>query len=214
MEKVIKKIEDIENPIDNIFKDNVDKKKRSIGLIHRAYLTQIKNSRKYLASTKTKSEVRGGGKKPWKQKGTGNARAGSSRSPLWKGGGVSFGPKPRTVNKKINKKERRLAVLSALYLKKQQFIFVEDSSFKSTESMKTKSITKLLVDLGLKNTEKILFILTKPNKQFWLASRNLKNVEVTTANCLNIKQLLSTNHIILSNDSLDSINSTYGKQYA
>ena len=214
MEKVIKKIEDIENPIDNIFKDNVDKKKRSIGLIHRAYLTQIKNSRKYLASTKTKSEVRGGGKKPWKQKGTGNARAGSSRSPLWKGGGVSFGPKTRTVNKKINKKERRLAVLSALYLKKQQFIFVEDSSFKSTESMKTKSITKLLVDLGLKNTEKILFILTKPNKQFWLASRNLKNVEVTTANCLNIKQLLSTNHIILSNDSLDSINSTYGKQYA
>jgi ribosomal protein L4 len=80
--------------------------------------------------------------------------------------------------------------------------------------MKTKSITKLLFDLGLKNTEKILFILTKPNKQFWLASRNLKNVEVTTANCLNIKQLLSTNHIILSNDSLDSINSTYGKQYA
>jgi|TARA_Y100000813_G_C24082384_1_gene314059 large subunit ribosomal protein L4 len=214
MEKIVKKIEDIENPIDNIFKDNVDKKKRSIGLIHRAYLTQIKNSRKYLASTKTKSEVRGGGKKPWKQKGTGNARAGSSRSPLWKGGGVSFGPKPRTVNKKINKKERRLAVLSALYLKKQQFIFVDDSSFKTNENVKTKTVTKLLSDLGLKNNEKILFILTEPNKQFWLASRNLKNVEVTAANCLNIKQLLSTNHIILSNASLDSINSTYGKQYA
>jgi large subunit ribosomal protein L4 len=214
MEKIVKKIEDIENPIDNIFKDNVDKKKRSIGLIHRAYLTQVKNSRKYLASTKTKSEVRGGGKKPWKQKGTGNARAGSSRSPLWKGGGVSFGPKPRTVNKKINKKERRLAVLSALYLKKQQFIFVDDSSFKTNENVKTKTVTKLLSDLGLKNNEKILFILTEPNKQFWLASRNLKNVEVTAANCLNIKQLLSTNHIILSNASLDSINSTYGKQYA
>ena len=214
MEKIVKKIEDIENPIDNIFKDNVDKKKRSIGLIHRAYLTQIKNSRKYLASTKTKSEVRGGGKKPWKQKETGNARAGSSRSPLWKGGGVSFGPKPRTVNKKINKKERRLAVLSALYLKKQQFIFVNDSSFKVNDGIKTKTVTKLLADLGLKNTEKILFILTEPNKQFWLASRNLKNVEVTAANCLNIKQLLSTNHIILSNASLDSINSTYGKQYA
>lgn len=214
MEKIVKKIEDIENPIDNIFKDNVDKKKRSIGLIHRAYLTQIKNSRKYLASTKTKSEVRGGGKKPWKQKGTGNARAGSSRSPLWKGGGVSFGPKPRTVSKKINKKERRLAVLSALYLKKQQFIFVNDSSFKTNDGVKTKTVTKLLSDLGLKNNEKILFILTEPNKQFWLASRNLKNVEVTAANCLNIKQLLSTNHIILSNASLDSINSTYGKQYA
>ena len=214
MEKIIKKIEDIENPIDNIFKDNVEKKKRSIGLIHRAYLTQIKNSRKYLASTKTKSEVRGGGKKPWKQKGTGNARAGSSRSPLWKGGGVSFGPKPRTVSKKINKKERRLAVLSALYLKKQQFIFVDDNSFKVNDGIKTKTITKLLSSLGLKNDEKILFILTEPNKQFWLASRNLQNVEVTAANCLNIKQLLSTNHIILSNASLDSINSTYGKQYA
>lgn len=212
MEKIIKKTEDIENPINNIFTDNVEKKKRSIGLIHRAYLTQIKNSRKYLASTKTKSEIRGGGKKPWKQKGTGNARAGSSRSPLWKGGGVSFGPKPRVVNKKINKKERRLAILSALYLKKQQFIFVDDFSLNA--NIKTKSITKLLTDLGLKNTEKTLFILTKADKQFWLASRNLKNVEVTTANCLNIKQLLSTNHIILSNVSLDSINSTYGKQYA
>ena len=212
MEKSSKNIENIENPIDKLFAKNVEKKKRSIGLIHRAYLTQIKNSRKYLASTKTKSEVRGGGKKPWKQKGTGNARAGSSRSPLWKGGGVSFGPKPRIVAKKINKKERRLAILSALYLKKQQFIFVDDLSLNS--NIKTKTITKLLTDLGLKNNKKTLFILTKPNKQFWLASRNLKNVEVTTANCLNIKQLLSTNHIILSNGSLDSINSTYGKQYA
>ena len=212
MEKIIKNIENIENPVDNIFADNVEKKKRSIGLIHRAYLTQIKNSRKYLASTKTKSEVRGGGKKPWKQKGTGNARAGSSRSPLWKGGGVSFGPKPRVVTKKINKKERRLAILSALYLKKQQFIFVDDLSLNS--NVKTKTVTKLLTDLGLKNNEKTLFILTEPDKQFWLASRNLKNVEVTAANCLNIKQLLSTNHIILSNASLDSIYSTYGKQYA
>jgi large subunit ribosomal protein L4 len=212
MEKIIKNIENIENPVDNIFADNVEKKKRSIGLIHRAYLTQIKNSRKYLASTKTKSEVRGGGKKPWKQKGTGNARAGSSRSPLWKGGGVSFGPKPRVVTKKINKKERRLAILSALYLKKQQFIFVDDLSLNS--NVKTKTVTKLLTDLGLKNNEKTLFILTEPDKQFWLASRNLKNVEVTAANCLNIKQLLSTNHIILSNASLDSINSSYGIQYA
>jgi large subunit ribosomal protein L4 len=212
MEKIIKNIENIENPVDNIFADNVEKKKRSIGLIHRAYLTQIKNSRKYLASTKTKSEIRGGGKKPWKQKGTGNARAGSSRSPLWKGGGVTFGPKPRVVNKKINKKERRLAILSALYLKKQQFIFVDDFSLNTP--IKTKNVTKLLIDLGVKHNEKTLFILTEPNNEFWLASRNLKNVEVTVANCLNIKQLLSTNHIILSNASLDSINSTYGKQYA
>ena len=75
-------------------------------------------------------------------------------------------------------------------------------------------MTKLLKDLGIKNNSKTLFILTKSDNQFWLATRNLKNVEVTVANCLNIRQLLSTNHIILSNASLDSINSTYGKQYA
>ena len=100
-----------------------DRKKKAIGLIHRIYLIQLKNRRKHTASTKTKSEVRGGGRKPWKQKGTGQARAGSTRSPLWTGGGVSFGPKPHLVSKKANKKERRLAILSALYLKKKQFVF-------------------------------------------------------------------------------------------
>ena len=87
----------------NIFLENLENKidkKNAIGLIHRVYLTQLKNARQHLSSTKTKSEVRGGGRKPWKQKGTGNARAGSRRSPLWVGGGVSFGPKPRLVSKK------------------------------------------------------------------------------------------------------------------
>jgi large subunit ribosomal protein L4 len=214
MKQIITDIKDVNTSIDKLFEDNQDKKKKAIGLIHRAYLTQLKNSRKYLASTKTKSEVRGGGKKPWKQKGTGNARAGSSRSPLWKGGGVVFGPKPRTVEKKINKKERRLAILSALYLKKQQFIFVDNNSFTEFSGLKTKTIVNTIKTLGLKPSEKILFILPEPNKDFWLASRNLKNIEVTTSNCLNIKQLLSTNHIILSNVSLDSINAIYGKQYA
>ena len=122
MNSTSQKIENVELQFDKIFSENTDKKKKAIGLIHRVYLTQLKNSRQYLASTKTKSEVRGGGRKPWKQKGTGRARAGSSRSPLWRGGGVSFGPKPRLVSKKVNKKERRLAILSALYLKKQQFL--------------------------------------------------------------------------------------------
>jgi large subunit ribosomal protein L4 len=207
-------VENINLEINKIFSENVEKKKKAIGLIHRAYLTQLKNSRSYLASTKTKSEVRGGGRKPWKQKGTGRARAGSSRSPLFVGGGVTFGPKPRIVSKKINKKERRLAILSALYLKKKQFIFVNEMPFNDANMIKTKNVLKMISDLGLNTNEKILFILTKPNKQFWLASRNLKNVEVTTSNCLNIEQLLKTTHIILSNTSLDSINSIYGKQYA
>jgi len=214
MNSTSQKIENVELQFDKIFSENTDKKKKAIGLIHRVYLTQLKNSRKYLASTKTKSEVRGGGRKPWKQKGTGRARAGSSRSPLWRGGGVSFGPKPRLVSKKVNKKERRLAILSALYLKKQQFIFVNEVALNDVKTVKTKNIVKFISDLGLNLNEKILFILTKPNKEFWLASRNLKNVEVTTSNCLNIEQLLKTTHIILSKPSLDLINSTYGKQYA
>jgi len=204
----------IDDNINKLFSENGEKKKKAIGLIHRVYLTQLKNSRQYLASTKTKSEVRGGGRKPWRQKGTGNARAGSTRSPLWVGGGVTFGPKPRIVSKKINKKERRLAILSALYLKKQQFVFVNETSFNEFDVIKTKNVTKFISDCGLNTSEKILFILTKPNKQFWLAARNLKNIEITTANCLNIEQLLKTNHIILSKASLDSINSIYGKQYA
>jgi large subunit ribosomal protein L4 len=196
---------------DEIFFQNFEKRKETIGLIHRVYLSQLKNSRKYLASTKTKSEVRGGGKKPWRQKGTGNARAGSSRSPLWVGGGVIFGPKPRLVNKKINKKERRLAILSALYLKKQQLTLIEETNFDQFTQIKTKMVLDLITKLGLNLNAKILFVLTKPNKNFWLASRNLKNIEVTSVNCLNLKQLLQTSNIIISNNSLKLINTKYGK---
>jgi len=199
-----------------IFLENFERKKKAIGLIHKVYLAQLKTSRKYTASTKTKSEVRGGGKKPWKQKGTGQARAGSTRSPLWVGGGVIFGPKPRIVTKKINKKEKRLAILSALYLKKQQLLFIEENifdEFNQTNS-KTKKILNFLSTLKIDLTSKILFVLTKPNREFWLATRNLKNVEVTVANCLNLDQLLKTNQIILSNTSLELINLTYGKSYA
>jgi large subunit ribosomal protein L4 len=196
-----------------IFLDNFERKKKAIGLIHKVYLAQLKTSRKYTASTKTKSEVRGGGKKPWRQKGTGNARAGSSRSPLWVGGGVIFGPKPRIVSKKINKKERRLAILSALYLKKQQFKFIEENIFENFSTIKTKILRDFISTLGLNAESKILFILTKPNKNFWLASRNLKNIEVTCATSLNIEQLLKTKNIILSNTGLELINLTYGKSY-
>lgn len=196
-----------------IFLDNSERKKKAIGLIHRAYLTQLKSSRIHTASTKTRSEVRGGGRKPWKQKGTGNARAGSRRSPLFVGGGVSFGPKPRVVSKKINKKERRLAILSALYLKKQQFLFINEDTYTKFDSVKTKNVCQLISTLDLKDDAKILFILEQTNKFFWLSTRNLRNVEVTTAACLNIEQLLNANHIVLSNSGLDLINSTYGKNY-
>jgi len=131
--------------------DDSEKKKKAIGLIHRVYLTQLKNSRKYTASTKTKSEVRGGGRKPWKQKGTGNARAGSTRSPLFVGGGVIFGPKPRIVNKKVNKKEKRLAITTALYLKQQKFVFFKEETVGNLTDIKTKNI------------------LSKPSRTTWLS---------------------------------------------
>ena len=198
-----------------LFLENIESqnKKKAIGLIHRVYLSQLINSRKYLASTKTKSEVRGGGRKPWRQKGTGRARAGSLRSPLFVGGGVIFGPKPRIVNRKINKKERRLALLSALSLKKNQIQLVQENTLTTFDVIKTKEIINLVNSFNFLPTSRILFILAKPNKNFWLSSKNLKNVEVTTASCLNLKQLLNANHIVLSEQSLNIINLTFGKQY-
>jgi large subunit ribosomal protein L4 len=194
--------------------DDSEKKKKAIGLIHRVYLTQLKNSRKYTASTKTKSEVRGGGRKPWKQKGTGNARAGSTRSPLFVGGGVIFGPKPRIVSKKVNKKEKRLAITTALYLKQQKFVFFKEETVNELTGIKTKNILSLLKGLDVSLNSKILFILTKPNRNFWLATRNLKNIEITTVNCLNLKQLLHTNKIILSEQALSLVNLNYEKSNA
>lgn len=198
---------------EKIFLENFERKKKAIGLIHKVYLAHLKNSRKYNAFTKTRAEIRGGGRKPWRQKGTGNARAGSTRSPLRVGGGVIFGPKPRIVNKKINKKERRLAILSAFYLKKQQFLFVDEQIFDNFNEIKTKKILEIIANAKVTPNSKILFVLSKPNKKFWLATRNLRNIQVTTSNHLNIEQLLKTNHIILSNSSLETINSTYGKSY-
>ena len=195
-----------------LFSDDTEKKK-AIGLIHRLYITQLKNAYKHTASTKTKSEVRGGGRKPRPQKGQGYARSGSIRSPLWVGGGVIFGPKPHLVSKKINKKEKRLAILSALYLKKNQWSLINENLFNDFKTYKTKEIVKMLSNLKIKSTERILIVLTKSNPQFWESASNLKNVVITTANCLNVKELLHANHIILSQDSLNIINSNYKKNY-
>jgi large subunit ribosomal protein L4 len=180
-------------------------KKQAIGLIHRVYLNLLKNKRKYLASTKTKSEVRGGGRKPWRQKGTGRARAGSIRSPLWVGGGVIFGPKPRKVYKKINKKEKKLATSLALFFKQKQIVSVPETDFSSISEIKTKTINDYLVKLNIEKNKKILFVLKQPNKFFWLSTRNIKNIEVTTISSLNLIQLLKVDYVILSKESLKLI---------
>ena len=192
--------------------NNLIRDKSLIGLIHRVYLTYLQNKRKYNANTKTKSEVRGGGRKPWRQKGTGNARAGSIRSPLWVGGGVSFGPKSRNIFKKVNKKEKRLAVFSSLFLKKANIISVEQELFDNFNTIKTQNFIKLIESLKINPAEKILIILPFPNKFLLLSSQNLKNIEITLANSLNIEQILKNKHIIASNSSFKIINSLYGKK--
>lgn len=172
--------------------------KKAISLIYHIYILQLKNAKQYIASTKTKSEVRGGGKKPWRQKGTGNARAGSIRSPLWKGGGVIFGPKPHLVKKKINKKEKKLAILYALYLKRKNFLFIDDFLITNFINIKTKNILDLLTKLNINNSTKKLFLLNIINNNFYKAIRNIKNIKINLINCLNIKDLLIYNQIILS----------------
>jgi large subunit ribosomal protein L4 len=181
------------------------KKKNGIGLIHKVYLTLLKQKRKFTAFTKTKSEVRGGGRKPWRQKGTGNARAGSTRSPLWVGGGVSFGPRPHTVTKKINKREKKIALSLAFQLKKQHCFYISEDSFDIPEKKKTKHICSLLKTLNLSTDKKILFLVPEEIKekkekfyQFWLASRNLKNIEVSSLKNFHLLQLLNVEKIVLS----------------
>lgn len=189
------------------------RKKKTIGLIHKIYLIQLKSKRNNTASTKTKAEVQGGGKKPWRQKGTGQARAGSIRSPLWVGGGVAFGPKPHIVKKKANKKERRIAIFSAFSLKEDDFIFFEDNLFESNIFHKTKELVKKLKELKLDLSRKNLLILEEQNKELYLASRNIKNLVISTPSELCLENILKSKNILLSNKSLIEVKQYYGKSY-
>jgi len=131
-------------------------------VLHKDVVRHLNSKRQGTVSTKTRSEVRGGGRKPWQQKGTGRARAGSNRSPLWKGGGVIFGPKPKTVTLKLNKKERQLALQTLLYNKKNNVIVIEDLENTLTES-KTKSFVKMCTDCNINSDQKVLLVVSKKN---------------------------------------------------
>jgi large subunit ribosomal protein L4 len=173
-------------------------------VIHRAIRTATRNHAQYTSSTKTKSEVRGGGRKPWKQKGTGNARAGSKRSPLWRGGGVTFGPKPRIVNNKINKKEKKLALRSLLFNKHtQMFVF---NKFEIEEAKTTNFITKLG---NLDKTKNTLVISSTPNVNLYKSIKNLEKFEYILANQLNVTDLAKANQIFIDDLSFDIIKETY-----
>ena len=176
-------------------------------VVHRAIRTATTNRAQATSSTKTRSEVRGGGRKPWKQKGTGRARAGSTRSPLWRGGGVTFGPKPKLINKKINKKEKQLALRTLLYNRNEQIKVVKEFKF---DEAKTSDLLRTLSDkLTLSENQKTLVISSKPNKNLQLSLRNLKNFNYILANQLNVNEIAKANQIIIDELSFQVIKETY-----
>nr|AXF36170.1 ribosomal protein L12 [Gracilariopsis tenuifrons] len=179
-------------------------------IIHRALINQLHNCRQGNANTKTRSEVQGGGKKPWKQKGTGRARAGSIRSPLWKGGGVIFGPRTIKYKKKINKKEKKLALRIMLYNKFQNTVVTEYIA-NNLEKPSTKLIINTLkkYNLNVDKPKNILIIVGKKTHNLYLSTRNLHNVELIAANHLNIVSLLKAENILMTIDALDVIQNTY-----
>ena len=177
-------------------------------IIHRSLVKQMTDKRQGSAHSKTRSEVRGGGRKPWKQKGTGKARAGSIRSPLWRGGGVIFGPRTRNYAQKMNIRERKIA-LQTLLFNKQSCTFIIPESELSLNTPQTKLITQKIKNLRLKNSKRILIVVKEKDFNLYLASRNLPNVELIQANQINIVSLLKAESIILTTEGLLQIEDTY-----
>ena len=177
-------------------------------LLHKDLLRHYTSQTQGTVSTKTRSEVRGGGCKPWKQKGTGRARAGSNRSPLWKGGGVIFGPKPKNLSVKLNKKERRLAVQTLLYNKKNNLLVIENLESALTEA-KTKNFVDICSKCNVNLDQKILVIVSEKTVPLKLTTQNLANVELILASNLNTLSLLKAKQIILTPLALNDIKEMY-----
>lgn len=177
-------------------------------IVHRALRRQMVNARQGTASTKTRSEVRGGGRKPWRQKGTGRARAGSTRSPLLPGGGVVFGPKPRDYTIKMNRKERRLALRTALQSRANDFVVVED--FENNLSRpKTREVIDAMRRWEVDVTGKILLILPEQQEIVQLSVRNIANVKAITATNLNVFDLLHADTIVTTVAAMSKIKEVY-----
>jgi large subunit ribosomal protein L4 len=187
----------------------VAKEATAVDLMHRAVLRQQAHMRQGTASTLTRSEVRGGGRKPYKQKGTGRARQGSVRTPLRPGGGVIFGPKPRSYNLAMNRKERRSALRTALMARVDDITVVKDFGT-SLEAPKTREITEALGRLGITADTKVLIILTNPSEMVRRSVRNLDKVKLISANHLNVFDLLHANSLVVGEDALTTIQEVYG----
>ncbi|MFP4100500.1 50S ribosomal protein L4 [Coleofasciculus sp.] len=177
-------------------------------IVHRALVRQMANARQGTASTKTRAEVRGGGRKPWRQKGTGRARAGSNRSPLWRGGGIIFGPKPRDYNLKMNRKERRLALRTALQGRAEDMIVVEEFADQLPRP-KTKDLMDAIARWGIDPNQKVLLILPQPAQQVYLSARNVPSIKLIYADSLNVYDVLNADKIVTTNTALAKIQEVY-----
>ena len=175
-------------------------------VMHQALLRQLANSRQGTSSTKTRSEVRGGGRKPWRQKGTGRARQGSTRSPQWEGGGVVFGPHPRSYRMDMPRKQRRLALRSALSAKAQDGGLVVLEAFE-LDVPQTSAVTALLrtVDAG----KRVLVVLGSHNEMLEKSARNIAEVQVTLAGNLSVRDLLIAETVIVTRDAIEHIEEAF-----
>ena len=174
-------------------------------LVHQAVVLQLANKRQGTQSAKTRAEVSGGGRKPWRQKGTGHARQGSTRSPQWTGGGVVFAPKPRTYSFKMNKKEKNLALKSVLTSKvaENKFIVVEGLSF---DEIKTKNMVAVLKNL---EANKALVVTNDNDKNVILSTRNIPNVKTAFTNTINVYDILKYDKMIVTKDAVATIEEVY-----
>ncbi len=185
---------------DNIFSVEINEH-----LVHMAVLQQLANKRRGTQKAKTRGEVRGGGRKPWRQKGTGHARQGSIRAPQWRGGGVVFAPTPRDYSFKLNKKEKRFALKSALTsrVNENKFIVLDELKF---DEIKTKKMVAVLQAL---NVEKALVVLGDNDQNVMLSARNIPKVKTALTNTINVYDILKYNTFIVTRDALAIIEEVY-----
>ena len=174
--------------------------------MHLVVVNYLANQRQGTQSTRTRSEVSGGGKKPWRQKGTGRARQGSTRAPQWYHGGIAHGPKPRDYHKDVNKKVRRLAIKSALSAKlaDNELIVLEGLAL---DAIKTKEIVKVIN--ALETGKKVLFVLPEKNDIIYRSARNIAGVKTTLASTLNVYDLLNCDTVVVLKDAVSKIEEVY-----
>ena len=188
---------------------SVAKESSATDLLHRAVVRQLANARQGTASTLTRAEVAGGGRKPYKQKGTGRARQGSIRTPLRPGGGIVFGPTPRSYELARNRKERRLALRTALMSRTDDILVVKGFG-SGIDTPKTREITAALQRLGIEAGTKVLLVLDGATEAVKLSVRNLEKVKLIAADQLNVFDLLNAGKLVVSEEALVKIQEVYG----